>query len=128
MSNERIERTHVTNDSNEQLKRTTHRSLDSTIPRRRGVECWILIYDLDATRTSATSCLRGDQLPRKDADCESVKEETADLEELNFATIGISIANLVAGIANAISFCSRRRRPVERLDPPPRNILQRGKP
>ena len=99
---------------------------------RRGHECWILIFDLDDTRTSATKCLRGDQLPRKDEQGNAITENTdkvenqnaeiidntEDLEELNYGLIGICVANLIAAVANSISYCRRNRSSIKESAPP----------
>ena len=103
-----------------------------------------MIFDLDDTRTSATKCLRGDQLPRKDHQGNEIAENTneieiqnndiidntEDLEELNYGLVGICIANLIAAVANSISYCRRNRPSIEESAPPrqARNITREGEP
>ena len=111
---------------------------------RRGTECWILIFDLDDTRTSATKCLRGDQLPRKDHQGDAIAENidevetqnaeildnTEDLEEWNYGLVGICVANLIAAIVNSITMCRRNRSPTEESAPSryARDITREGEP
>ena len=93
---------------------------------------------------SATKCLRGDQLPRKDEQGNAIAENTdevenqnakiidntEDLEELNYGLVGICVANLIAAVANSISYCRRNRPPSEESAPSryAHDITREGEP
>ena len=105
----------------------TDRSLNHSFSIRASVECWVNIFQLPrTTRISATSCLSGDQLPRKDAQCETVATEVDEIEEFSYGLVAVCVANLLVTIANGISYCLRRKS-IEEIASARRVIYRKGK-